>query len=150
MLKLNLGAGTSRYQDYISVDYHHEADLQHDLTTPLPYQNGEVDAIYSSHVVEHFTREEWGRVAGDWDRVLKPGAKIEIRCPDIEKLCQLVVNGTDLELQLTRIYGQQGDEGQLHKNGFTETTLAQSFPNFASKLLEPSTDYELHMELTKP
>lgn len=156
MIKLNLGAGTSRYQDYTSVDLHTDGDLNHDLTTPLPFSDGEVDAIYSSHVIEHFTREEWGSVAVDWARVLKPGGKLEIRCPDIYEVSldlteAIMANDQKLiDLALSRMYGQQGDEGQLHKNGFTAHTLAESFPNFAAKLLEPSTDYELHMELTKP
>lgn len=149
MTKLNLGAGTSRYQDYTSVDFHQEADIIHDLTQPLPYEDESVDAIYSSHVIEHFTRDEWENISRDWARVLRPGGRLEIRCPDIVKLCQSVVDTVDLDLSITRIYGQQGDEGQLHKNGFTEEIVARSFPDFTYQVLEPSTEYELHMELVK-
>ena len=100
-------------------------------------------------MIEHFTRQEWEQIRQDWVRVLKPGGVLEIRCPDIQKLCQLVVIGRDIELHISRIYGQQGDEGQLHKNGFTEELLIQSFPDCSYKVLEPSTEYELHMEFTK-
>jgi ubiquinone/menaquinone biosynthesis C-methylase UbiE len=148
-IRLNLGAGTSRHKDYISVDFHQEADVRHDLTQPLPYEDNSVDAIYSSHVIEHFTRAEWDGIAKDWARVLKPGGVMELRCPDIRKLCQSVVDDQDIELAITRIYGQQGDDGQLHKNGFTQELLAKSFPNFSYKVLEPSTEYELHMEFVK-
>jgi predicted SAM-dependent methyltransferase len=54
MIALNLGSGDTRVQDHTSVDLHTAADVQHDLTTPLPYADGTVDRIYSSHVIEHF------------------------------------------------------------------------------------------------
>jgi predicted SAM-dependent methyltransferase len=149
MIKLNLGSGDTRVLDHIGIDLHPAADIQHDLTTPLPYRDGTVDRIYSSHVIEHFTRREWEFVRHDWPRVLKPGGIMELRCPDIAKLCQLLLDGVDVALQIERIYGQQGSEGQLHKNGFTPARLKASFPDMDCRLLKPSSDYELHMEFTK-
>jgi SAM-dependent methyltransferase len=149
MIQLNLGSGDTRVADHISIDLHPGADIQHDLTTPLPYVDGTVDHIYSSHVIEHFTRKEWEFVRHDWLRVLKPGGVMELRCPDMEKLCRHFLNGNDPELQLQRIYGQQGSEGQLHKNGFTADSLIASFPNCVWRMLKPSSDYELHMEFIK-
>ena len=82
-MNLNLGSGTSRKQDYLSVDlYTPEADVMIDLTRPLPFDDESVDNIYASHVVEHFSRDEWESIRKDWVRVLKPGGAIEIRCPD--------------------------------------------------------------------
>jgi len=149
MIALNLGSGDTRVQDHISVDLHTDADVKHDLTTPLPYKDGSVDRIYSSHVIEHFTRAEWEHVRRDWLRVLKPGGVMELRCPDMEKLCVLFLGGEDRELQLQRIYGQQGSEGQLHKNGFTPESLVNSFPDCTWRILPASSDYELHMEFIK-
>jgi SAM-dependent methyltransferase len=152
-MKLNLGSGTSRYQDYLSVDYYVDGvDVQHDLTKPLPYEDESVDAIYSSHVIEHFSRAEWEDIRKDWARVIKPGGTIEIRCPDIYRLCADYHKTADrkkLDLILTRIYGQQGNDGQFHKNGFDQESLGLSFPDFSYEILEPSTDYELHMRFTK-
>lgn len=148
MLQLNLGAGTSRYQDHVSIDFHTDADVIHDLTTPLPYSDGEVDALYASHVVEHFTRAEWDDICQDWSRVLKPAGKLELRCPDIRKLCELYLADPS-PLRLMQIYGLQSHPGEFHKNGFTKETLMASFPGMTAELLEPSTDYELHMRFTK-
>lgn len=152
MIKLNLGSGTSRYQDYLSVDLHTDADLNHDLTTPLPYKDGTVDAIYSSHVIEHFTRDEWENVRKDWARVIKKGGTIEIRCPDIIKVSkQLSTAKTkeDFDLALTRIYGAQCHDGDYHKNGFNKVKLMLDFAPLRAQMLDPSTDYELHMRFTK-
>lgn len=152
MIKLNLGSGTSRYEDYLSVDLHTDADLNHDLTTPLPYKDGEVDKIYSSHVIEHFTRDEWEGVRKDWARVIKSGGTIELRCPDMYKVCKRLVSSNsdeEIELAFTRIYGAQAHAGDFHKNGFMWGKLRDSFPDFIMDGLEPSTDYELHVLLTK-
>lgn len=149
MIQLNLGSGDTRVQDHVSVDLHTAADVKHDLTTPLPYDDNSVDRIYSSHVIEHFTRAEWEFVRRDWLRVLKPGGIMELRCPDIIKLARLILESDDIELQIQRIYGQQGSEGQLHKNGFTAHSLALSFPGTDWRTLKPGSEYELHMEFTK-
>lgn len=155
-VKLNLGSGTSRYEDYLSVDYYVDGvDVVHDLTKPLPYDDATVDAIYSSHVVEHFSRDEWEDVRQDWARVLKPGGTIEIRTPDIVAVSKDLFRAVDegnvelQELSLTRMYGDQGHPGGFHKNGFTAESLVTSFPGLIFNVLEPSTEYELHMRFTK-
>lgn len=150
MIRLNLGSGSNRMQDgYVNVDLHTDADLQHDLTTALPYQDNSVDHIYSSHVIEHFSRRQWDFVRKDWARVLKPGASMDLRCPDLFKLCQNFADAPDQFVRLEQIYGQQAHPGEFHKNGFTVQSLTDSFPGFTPTLLQPSSDYELHMRFTK-
>lgn len=149
-MKLNLGSGTNRKQGFISVDrYTPEADEHWDLTEPLPVEDGSVEAIYASHVVEHFSRAEWDKVSKDWVRVLKPGGTIEIYCPNILAVCEKFVDDPLNEFTLMQIYGQQGDEGQFHKNGFTDVSLEASFPNLKAEVLAPSDITELHMRFTK-
>lgn len=149
-MKLNLGSGTNRIQDHISVDlYIDEADLGLDLTRKLPFDDESIDAIYSSHVVEHFSRAEWDDIRKDWTRVIKKGGTIEIRCPDIVKVCeQMLANPYD-PFTMMKLYGLQSTEGEYHKNGFTQESLTDSFPHMVAELLSPSSDYELHMRFTK-
>ena len=149
-MNLNLGSGTSRKQDYLSVDlYTPEADVMIDLTRPLPFDDESVDNIYASHVVEHFSREEWESMRKDWVRVLKKGGAIEIRCPDIIKVCRKVADNPTDPFSMMTLYGGQHAEGEYHKNGFTAESLVESFPGLLSEILDPSTDYELHMRFTK-
>lgn len=146
VLNLNLGSGTSRKQDFLSVDLYADADVQWDLTQPLPLEDGEVDNIYASHLIEHFSKAEWELVRKEWARVLKVGGTIEIHCPDIVQACLIVAS--DLS-RLNIIYGNQDTPGEFHKNGFTYQTLCNSFPGFYGELLEPASEYELHVKLTK-
>lgn len=149
MLNLNLGSGTNRKQDYISVDYFTEADVNHDLTKTLPYEDESVDNIYACHVIEHFSRADWENIRKDWARVLKVGGKLEIRCPDIIKVCKKLIQNPEDKFNMMTLYGAQHSEGEYHLNGFTEKSLRQSFPDLLSEVLPPSTDYELHMMFTK-
>lgn len=149
MIKLNLGSGSNRMQDdFVNVDLHVAADLQHDLRQPLPYEDNTVDEIYSCHVIEHFTRSEWDFVRQDWARVLKRGGVMTLLCPDILKLCQLFA-ADQHQVRIEQIYGQQSHPGEFHKNGFTASILQQSFPDFEMRVLAPHTDYELHVRLIK-
>jgi predicted SAM-dependent methyltransferase len=150
MLNLNMGSGSNRKQDYVSVDlYTPEADLGIDLTKPLMWDDNTVDNIYASHVVEHFSRDEWELVRKEWARVLKPGGCIEIRCPDIVKVCEKFLKNPDDNFTMMQLYGLQSNEGEFHKNGFTYESLCSSFPDFTPELLEPSTDTEVHARFTK-
>lgn len=80
--QVEIGGGTrNRGEGWVNVDLCDTADVQHDLNVaPWPFADESVDALYSSHCIEHvrcpitFVRE----VA----RICKVGAVVEIRCPD--------------------------------------------------------------------
>lgn len=150
MLQLNFGSGTTRVQDFISVDlYAPEADMGLDLTRPLPYEDEMVDNIYSSHLIEHLSRAEWELARTEWARVLKTGGTIEIRCPNIVLVCERFLRDPNSERLMQQLYGLQTTEGEFHKNGFTRESLEASFPTLKAELLAPSTSTELHMRFTK-
>lgn len=149
-MNLNFGAGSTRRQDYISVDlYDPSADLQIDIAKLLPFDDETVDNIYACHVIEHLSRREWMTAHHEWVRVLKKGGSIEIRCPDIVKVCQKLIEKPDDLWSYQVLYGLQTTPGEYHKNGFTEQSLTKWFMGLDAELLEPSTDYELHMKFTK-
>jgi len=82
MFRIELGGGAKgRGPGWVNVDLCPEAEIQHDLNVlPWPLADASVDAVYSSHCIEHvkcpisFLRE----IA----RICKTGAEVEIRCPD--------------------------------------------------------------------
>ncbi|MDP2143559.1 MAG: methyltransferase domain-containing protein [Gallionella sp.] len=60
-----------------------------DLCKPLPYASDTVDAIFSSHVLEHLFIDEVERLISECRRVLKPGGVCRVVVPDLEKIVAL-------------------------------------------------------------
>lgn len=83
LLKLNLGAGKSRMEGYLSVDSiaFDGLDVVADLRKPWPWSDSTVSDIYMSHVLEHFTGDERVHIFNEMYRVLIPGGKAYIVTP---------------------------------------------------------------------
>lgn len=56
------------------------------LAKPLPIPDCSVDAIYSSHVIEHLPREVTRRLFVECFRVLKPNGVIRTAVPDLDAI----------------------------------------------------------------
>ena len=89
---LELGAGGRKRQGWTSIDLGN-ADIVMDLeSAPLPFPDGSVHYIYSSHVFEHFTYPEpMLGILAECFRSLKPGGVFDLSVPDarpyIEAYC---------------------------------------------------------------
>lgn len=100
-----------------------------------------VDAIYSSHNIEHVHAFEVPAVLREFHRVLKPEGFLVLTCPDLQAVCALVADDrlTDPAYQspagpitpLDILYGHgaalaAGHRFMAHKSGFTLKTLTQA------------------------
>lgn len=98
-----------------------------DLRKPLPFYMNTVDHIFTSHLVEHFTKYEWSAIIQDWYRALRWDGTIEIHCPDIEAACKLFLKGENRYTGIVPIhdmfYGSQENEGQMHHQGFDKARM---------------------------
>lgn len=69
--------------DWVTLDLNGTADVVHDLTRPLPFPDGSVARVYSSHVLEHFTYPRpLLDLLGECHRVLAPGGIISAAVPN--------------------------------------------------------------------
>jgi SAM-dependent methyltransferase len=57
-----------------------------DITRPLPFANGSVAAVFSSHVFEHLFMDEVHRLITEIHRILVPGGVCRVVVPDLEKI----------------------------------------------------------------
>lgn len=55
-----------------------------DASRRIPLQDGSARIVYSSHMVEHLSRDEMRRFFAEARRVLAPNGKIRIAVPDID------------------------------------------------------------------
>ena len=58
-----------------------------DLLKGFPYPDGSMDVVYSSHVLEHFTRAQGLFLLREAHRVLKPGGILRIVVPNLAASC---------------------------------------------------------------
>lgn len=106
-IKLNIGAGGSDYEGFLSVDlYDKRAHIKMDITK-LDFEDNSVSEILASHVFEHLNPYHAVDILKEWLRVLKPGGKLVMEMPDIEGLCKRFVEGSKGERYgiLNAIYG---------------------------------------------
>lgn len=80
-LKVELGGGgLSVGNNYVNVDIDHRANLQHDLNSiPYPFPDDSVDAVYSSHCLEHLS--DPNRSFQEIARICRVGAQVVIKVP---------------------------------------------------------------------
>jgi SAM-dependent methyltransferase len=64
-----------------------------DLTRAFPFVDGSADFMFSSHFLEHLTRDQCIRVLGEARRVLKPSGVIRVAVPDLELAVDLYQAG---------------------------------------------------------
>lgn len=81
-VKVELGGGTKPREGFTNVDRLDCADVVLDLADPglrLPWEDDEVDEVYSSHCLEHLPA--YGHVLLEVARICRVGARVEIRVP---------------------------------------------------------------------
>ena len=97
-----------------------------------------MDAIFSSHNIEHLYPHEVPVALGEFVRVLKPDGFAVITCPDLQSVCALVAEGKLVEpayqspagpiSPIDILYGHRssmamGNLYMAHRCGFTEKVL---------------------------
>ena len=59
-----------------------------DVTKGLPFDDCSVEAIYSSHMLEHLTRDAARRLLAECRRTLKPDGVLRVVLPDLRRLAE--------------------------------------------------------------
>jgi predicted SAM-dependent methyltransferase len=88
MKLLNVGCGSTFHTDWINIDiYSTSPSVQtHDIRKNLPYPNLSFDACYSSHVLEHLTKDSAHQLLSECFRILKSNGVVRIVVPDLESI----------------------------------------------------------------
>jgi len=139
-IRLNLGCGDKILPGYINVDVVSErAGNKPDFVTDIRSLEGIPDSfadeVLAVHVVEHFWRWEVLDILKEWCRVLKPGGKIILECPNLRSACEEFLKNDDAaalpgpEGQRTMwvFYGDPRwrDPLMVHRWGYTPVSLAR-------------------------
>lgn len=120
------------------IDESVNPDLVGTMLDMSAVKTGSVDAIFSSHNIEHLYPHEVGVALKEFIRVLTPDGFLVITCPDMKSVCQLVAEdkltdpaytspaGPITPLDIMYGYRPSMSKGNLymaHRCGFTQKVL---------------------------
>lgn len=116
-------------------------DLIGSMTNMNQVEDECIDAIYSSHNIEHLYPHEVPQAIQEFKRILKPDGFILITCPDLQSVCEFVAKDQLLEplysspsgpiAPVDIIFGhraalQRGDLYMAHRCGFTAKAIVNT------------------------
>jgi len=124
-------------------------------------ETGSVDAVYSAHNIEHIYPHEVPIALKEFHRVLKEDGMVVITCPDLQSVCEAILQDGLLEpiyespggpiAPIDTLFGwrgriAEGKEYMAHKGGFTYPVLNGALYEAGFKIRiggRRPTDYEL-------
>jgi len=132
------------------------------------FDNCSVDAVFSSHNLEHLYPHEVPIALKEFVRVLDDDGFFVVTCPDLQSVCQLISEGKLLEpayqspagpiSPIDILYGYRtalakGNLYMAHRCGFTEavltSTLLQSGFKAVASMARPSPYFDLFAVASK-
>ncbi len=96
-VQCNLGCGTRHHPEWLNIDFHGNGKtvLAYDLRKGVPLPSNSCDALYASHIIEHFDREGAQFFLTECARVLKPHGVIRLAAPDLEGIVRTYLSCLD-------------------------------------------------------
>lgn len=138
-VRLNLGSGDKNLPGYINVDVAPSRrgtspDVLSDLRK-LEFAEAYADEVMAIHVIEHFYEWEIQDLLAEWKRVLKPGGRIVLECPNLLHAARMLVEDESRAADRDKGWAQTmyvfyGDPAwkdplMCHRWGWTPRTLAR-------------------------
>jgi ubiquinone/menaquinone biosynthesis C-methylase UbiE len=137
------GRTTAGFADWSELRFDIDESVQPDLVGTMTDMSSvsteSVDAVFSSHNIEHLYPHEVPVALSEFLRVLKPDGFAVITCPDLQAVCALVAEDKLTEPAYTSpagpiapldiLYGHRppmarGNLYMAHRCGFTEKVLS--------------------------
>ncbi|MDB4598575.1 methyltransferase domain-containing protein [Candidatus Pseudothioglobus singularis] len=134
------GFNNERWKEIrFDIDETVNPDIIGTLTDMHSVETGSMDAVYSSHNIEHIYPHEVPIALKEFYRVLKDDGIVVLTCPDLQRVCEAVVNDKLTETlyktsggypisPIDILYGwrgplKKGNHYMAHKTGFTYSVL---------------------------
>lgn len=123
-----VGSAERRGEDYLTVSLdrggpsERGSQLVADMGT-LPFRDNSIDAIWSSHALEHVPMARVIPILKEWLRVIKPGRRLILQVPNFDYIAKYWLTGPGREWAERMVFGEQANEHDFHRCAFTGTVL---------------------------
>lgn len=137
-VRLNLGCGDKILPGYINIDTASERkdkkpDIVADIRDLRKIKTSIADEILAVHVIEHFYYWEVIPLLRSWKRILKPGGKLILECPNLVNACKAIIENPQVaslpdsngQMSMWPLYGDPSwqDPLMVHKWAYTPDSL---------------------------
>lgn len=154
---------TNEWQEIrYDIDPAVEPDIVGSMLDMQGIDDGTMDAIYSSHNIEHLYPHQVPVALAEFKRVLGADGYAVITCPDLQSIAELVAEDklTDVAYvspagpiaAIDMLYGyrpalQQGNDFMAHKCGFTAKVMTATLTNCGFKSIASARRPAPHFDL---
>ncbi|TGL10741.1 class I SAM-dependent methyltransferase [Leptospira meyeri] len=166
---LNLGCGSRFHSSWLNFDFVSRSKevIAVDLRKGIPVADSTVSAVYSSHVLEHFSKSKVSYFLQEIYRVLEPGGILRIVVPDLEQIVRAYIeqldeakNGNDSaivrsdwmvhelldQIQRNTSGGetiQWWNQDPIPESNYIYERLGDEFSNYVRSKSKPNTNFSL-------
>lgn len=130
-MKLHIGCGNKILDGFVNVDIRPNVgvDVVTDIRDLSIFKDDGVSLIYCSHVLEHFSRNEYMDILKNWFNVLEMGGVLRLAVPDIEKVFNHYSQHKDLKILRGFLWGGQTYPQNYHYCGWDFESLKSDLIN---------------------
>ncbi len=116
------------------------------ISRHLPCPENSVERIETYHVIEHLPHPVVRSGLEHWYRLLTPGGKLILECPDLDKALREYLDGN--EERLFNIFGRQRFPGDAHLFGYNASRLCKLLESvgFTEVVQREPRDYHKELE----
>lgn len=131
--KLQLGTGSNVYEGWLNTDVYDfrrkDEVVYLDARKPFPLPDSSFDAVFSEHMIEHMTYSEGLHCLRECRRVLRPGGRIRVATPSVERMIRLYdPELTDLQLRYIRwAIDTWVEDADAYLPGFALNSMLRNF-----------------------
>lgn len=110
---------------HLNIDPALKPDIVADAADIPPELYGKFDAVFASHVLEHFSYWKTEQVLAGWAKCLKDGGELHVVVPSLEWAAREVLSENPSPAVYAQLYAGQVNEWDVHYTGFTMRKLRQ-------------------------
>jgi predicted SAM-dependent methyltransferase/GT2 family glycosyltransferase len=130
--KLHLGAGENVLPGWLNTDasgWRPENVVYLNARKPFPLPDSSIDAVFSEHMLEHLTYTEGQACLRECLRVLRPGSRIRIATPALDRLAGLYdAEPTEVQRRYVRwAVDTLGADGGAYLPGFVVNNFVRAW-----------------------